>query len=269
MNFRKQFLVKPGAKVVLANTDPKNTYEFKNKASAREQLKKNTKRLQELQYTLYAEDRRSVLIVLQGIDSAGKDGTIRHVMRGLNPQGCQVTPFKAPSKEELDHDFLWRIHKKVPRRGEIGVFNRSHYEDVLIVRVHELVPESTWSKRYGQINRFESNLADNGVTILKFFIYISEEEQRERLQARIDDPRKHWKFNPNDLKERARWDDYIPAYEEALMKCSKSNAPWFIIPSDKKWFRNLAVSQILCETLDKMNVQLPKPTFDPSEHRFK
>ena len=253
-----------GEGIDLSGFDPRQTWGIEEKEAAGERLAENIGRLRELQYTLYAEDRRSLLVVLQGMDSAGKDGAIRHVMSGMNPQGCKVVPFKAPSKEELDHDFLWRIHRAVPPRGEIGIFNRSHYEDVLIVRVHELVPKSVWSKRYEQINRFERNLAENGTTIIKFFLCISKDEQRERLQARLDDPTKNWKFNPGDLDERKKWDDYIAAYEAVLKKCSRRQAPWFVVPADRKWFRNLVISEILCETLEGMKLKMPKPAFDVS-----
>lgn len=263
MKFTEKYRVQPGKGMDLSEFDPRKTWgEIRDKAAAQAHLQSNIERLRELQYTLYAEDRRSVLVVLQGMDSAGKDGTIRHVMSGMNPQGCRVTPFKAPTKEELDHDFLWRIHRAAPPRGEIGIFNRSHYEDVLVVRVHDLVPKSVWQKRYQQINRFERNLTENGTIILKFFICISKDEQKERLQARLDDPGKHWKFNPGDLAERKKWKDYIEAYEAVLKKCSTAVAPWFVVPSDRKWYRNLVVSEILCETLEGMDLQMPKAEFD-------
>ena len=264
MNFSKKYLVKPGEGVDLAKFDPRKTWGIEDKDKALIRLQENVERLNKLQYTLYAEDRRSVLVILQGMDTAGKDGAIRHVMSGLNPQGCKVVPFKTPTREELDHDFLWRIHRAVPPRGEIGIFNRSHYEDVLVVRVENLVPESVWSKRYGQIRRFERNLAETGTTLLKFFLCISKDEQRERLQARLDDPAKHWKFNPSDLETRTRWEEYVKAYEAALKKCSTAYAPWFIVPADRKWFRNLVISEILCETLEAMKLELPKPQFDVS-----
>ncbi len=265
MKLTKELLVKPGEKVKLSDRDTGYTGDFSGKSETAETLQKNLKRLNQLQQLLYAEDKRAVLVVLQAMDAAGKDGTIRHVMTGLNPQGCSVTSFKVPSAEEADHDFLWRIHKAVPARGDIGIFNRSHYEDVLIVRVHELTPKSVWSKRYEQINTFERILTDNGVKILKFFLHISKEEQKKRLQARVDDPIKNWKMSPVDLEERKRWDEYQSAYEDALSKCSTPWAPWFIIPADKKWFRNLAVSQILVETMEEMDMKYPKPKFDVSQ----
>jgi PPK2 family polyphosphate:nucleotide phosphotransferase len=199
------------------------------------------------------------------MDAAGKDGTIRHVMSGVNPQGCRVTGFKVPSAEELDHDYLWRIHAAVPGRGEIGIFNRSHYESVLVERVHNLVPEPVWSKRYDQINDFEKLLANDGVMILKFFLHISREEQRERLLARLHDPTKVWKCSPTDFSERPLWDAYTKAYEEALSRCSTEWAPWFIIPANKKWYRNLAVSQVIVETLAGADMHYPPPTFDVSK----
>jgi PPK2 family polyphosphate:nucleotide phosphotransferase len=264
MGFSANCLVRPDSTVDLSSIDPRSTWVVADKRDGKARMATNLDRLWDLQYRLYAEDRRSLLIVLQGMDTAGKDGTIRHVMGGLNPQGCRVQSFKAPSVTELDHDFLWRIHRVVPSRGEIGIFNRSHYEDVLIVRVHDLAPKSVWSKRYEQINRFEKNLAESGTTLLKFFLHISKEEQRERLQERLDDPSKHWKFNPGDLKERKRWNDYVQAYEDVLRYCSTSWAPWFVIPSDRKWFRNLAVSEIVAEALEAMDPKIPPADFDPA-----
>jgi len=203
--------------------------------------------------------------VLQGMDAAGKDGTIRHVMRGVNPQGTRVTSFKKPSAEELDHDYLWRIHEAVPRIGNIGIFNRSHYEDVLVVRVHNLVPQAVWSKRYDQINRFEKNLAENNIVILKFFLNISKQQQKRRFQKRLDDPKRHWKISEADFAERRYWDDYIEAFEAVLSKTSTDWAPWFVIPSDNKWFRNVAVSRIIVETLEGLDMKMPPPTVDVSK----
>ena len=265
MEFADRFMVKPNTRVKLSKHDPDCTAGFKRKRDAKAQLEKNVERLAELQYLLYAEDRHALLIVLQALDAGGKDGTIRHVMSGVNPQGCRVTPFKVPSAEEADHDFLWRIHKAVPRKGEIGIFNRSHYEEVLVVRVHNLVPKSVWSKRYGQINRFEEILARNSVKILKFFLHISKDEQKNRFQERLDRADKNWKVNPADFEERKHWDDYMAAYEEALSRCSTKHAPWFIIPANKKWFRNLAVAQIIVETLEALDMKFPRPSYDPSK----
>ena len=210
-----------------------------------------------LQERLYAEDERSLLIVLQALDAGGKDGTIKNVFRGLNPAGCKVVSFKVPSAEERSHDFLWRVHTKAPARGEVVVFNRSHYEDVLVVRVHDLVPESVWRPRFDLINAFEANLAAAGTRIVKLFLHISKEEQAERFQARLDDPSKRWKFRAGDLDERARWDDYIAAFEEAISRTSSEAAPWYVVPADRKWYRNWAVNRILVETLADMDPQYP------------
>jgi PPK2 family polyphosphate:nucleotide phosphotransferase len=262
-----KFLVRPGKKIKLADIDPEDTQGL-DKDAAKPVLQKNLKRLAVLQYLLYAEARRSLLIVLQGIDAAGKDGTIRHVMTGLNPQGVRVTPFKVPEGAEKRHDYLWRVHNAMPEYGQVGIFNRSHYEDVLVVRVHDLVPESVWSKRYRQINDFERMLDENHVTVIKFFLYISKDEQAKRFRARIDDRRKNWKFSAADIKEREYWDSYIKAYEDALEQCSTDRAPWYVIPSNHKWFRNMAVAQIVVETMDAMKLQIPKPTEDLSRIKF-
>lgn len=255
------FRVGPGRRVRLDRIDPGETHGF-DKDSAQEATEGLLERLTDLQERLWAEHRRAVLVILQGIDAAGKDGTIRKVMTAFNPQGCPVSSFKVPSAEELAHDFLWRIHKRVPGKGEIGIFNRSHYEDVLIVRVHDLVPREIWSARYDQIVAFEDHLAATGTTIVKFFLYIDREEQRERFQARYDDPTKRWKFALGDLEERKRWDDYIAAYEDALSKTSTERAPWYVIPANRKWFRNLAVADILADTLDDLDPRYPEPTED-------
>jgi len=267
LNFTKRFQVKPGRRVKLADFDPDDTAGL-HKKEVKDRLEENVEKLADWQYRLYAENKRAVLLILQGMDTCGKDGTIAHVMCGLNPQGCRITSFKQPSSNELEHDFLWRIHRAVPGRGQIGIFNRSHYEEVLIVRVHELVPKAVWSRRYDQINQFEKILAGNDVTVVKFFLHISKKEQLERLKARLQDPTKLWKFNPDDLKERKRWKDYMAAYEDALSRCSTKEAPWFIIPSNKKWARNLIVSQILLETLQRMRPQYPKPTVDPKKFKL-
>lgn len=259
MNFTKRFVVKPGRKVRLSHHDPEETASLKDKQAAEEKLALNIKRLAELQYRFYAENRRALLVVFQAMDAGGKDGTIRHVMSGMNPQSCRVTSFKAPSTLERSHDFLWRIHHAVPGKGEIGIFNRSHYEDVLVVRVHDIVPKSVWAERYDQINRFEEHLVDNGTTILKFFLHISKDEQRQRLEERLHDPNKNWKISDADVTERRYWDDYVKAYEDVLRRCSTERAPWFVIPSNKKWFRNLAVSAIIVEALEKLDPQFPKP----------
>jgi PPK2 family polyphosphate:nucleotide phosphotransferase len=254
-------------RIKLGDIDPGDTHGL-TKEDAAAALVKHLERLSVLQYLLYAEGRRSVLVVLQGIDAAGKDGTIRRVMSGLNPQGVRVTPFKAPEGAEKRHDYLWRVHNALPEFGQIGIFNRSHYEDVLIVRVHGLAPKPVWSKRFQQINEFERMLSESGVNIVKFMLYISKEEQAGRFRERLDDKRKAWKFSPADLKEREYWDTYIEAYEDVLTKCNTDYAPWYVIPANRKWFRNLAVAQILVETLEGMKLQFPKPAADLSKIQF-
>jgi PPK2 family polyphosphate:nucleotide phosphotransferase len=215
------------------------------------------KEMQGLQERLYAEGEQSLLVVLQAIDAGGKDGTIKHVFRGLNPASCRVVSFKVPSEEERSHDFLWRVHAKAPADGEVVVFNRSHYEDVLVVRVHDIVPEDVWRPRYDFIRDFEANLAAAGTRIVKLYLHISKEEQAERFQARLDDPSKRWKFRRGDLDERAKWDDYVAAFEEAISRTSTEAAPWYVVPADRKWYRNWAVSRILVETLAEMDPQYP------------
>ena len=253
------FTVKPKQNIKLKDIDPDDTGKFKQKQEAKELLEQNIERMAELQNILYAEGKHALLIVLQALDAGGKDGTIRSIMSGVNPQGVRVTSFKRPTEEELAHDFLWRIHKAVPRRGMIGIFNRSHYEDVLVVRVHDLVSKSVWQKRYQHINNFERLLADNSVTILKFYLHISKEEQKERLQARLDTPHKRWKFDPRDLDERKLWADYMEAFEAALSKCSTAYAPWHIVPANKKWYRNLIISEKIVETLEGLKLKYPEP----------
>jgi PPK2 family polyphosphate:nucleotide phosphotransferase len=263
----QELVVRPGSRCKLSSIDPAATHGITKKA-ADARLAKNLERLSVLQYLLYAEANRSLLVVLQGIDAGGKDGTIRHVMSGLNPQGVEVTSFKVPEGEETRHDYLWRIHKAVPERGKIGIFNRSHYEDVLVARVHNLVPKPQWSRRYGQINEFERMLSENKVRILKFLLYISKDEQAKRFRERIDDKEKNWKFSPADIKEREYWDQYITAYQDMLHKCSTEDAPWYVIPANHKWFRNLAVSEIVRETLEAMDLKYPKPVADLSSIQF-
>ena len=263
----RELVVKSGSKYKLHKVDPGDTFGY-DKESAAQHLTKNLERLGALQYKLYAEGRRSVLVVLQGIDAGGKDGTIKHVMSGLNPQGVTVTSFKVPEGAEKRHDYLWRVHQAVPEWGKIGIFNRSHYEDVLVVRVHNLVPEKVWSRRYDEINDFERMLADSGVHIVKFLLYIGKDEQEKRFRERIDDKEKNWKFSPSDIKEREYWDQYIEAYNDMLNQCSKKHAPWYVIPANSKWFRNLAVSQILCDTLEEMDLKFPKPVADLKKIKF-
>jgi PPK2 family polyphosphate:nucleotide phosphotransferase len=268
-NFTDELMATPGKKVKLGKWDPEDTLGWEKDPKMKESLEKTIERLDKLQYLLYAEHKRTLLIVLQGLDAAGKDGTIRHVMAGVNPQGCTVTSFKKPSADEMSHEYLWRIHKAVPEYGNIGIFNRSVYEDVLVVRVHNLVPKEVWSRRYDQINRFEELLNDNNVKILKFFLHISKDEQKKRFQQRIDDPDRRWKISEADFDERRYWDEYTDAYEAALTKCSTPYAPWFIIPSNKKWFRNLAVSHIIAETLEGLHMKFPKPTVDVKKLKWK
>ena len=265
MKFSERFRVTAGAKVTLSKWDPDDTAGFEDKKAVKKKMKKNLERLSELQYLLYAENKRSVLVVLQALDAGGKDGTIRHVMGPLNPQSCKVVSFKTPTTEELSHDFLWRIHQVAPRTGEIRIFNRSHYEDVLIVRVHDMAPRAVWSRRYEQINAFEKILAQNNTHILKFYLHISKDEQLGRFKARLEDPTKHWKASLADFEERKYWNDYVKAYEAALSKCSTAKAPWFIVPANKKWFRNFAVSEILVEYLSKLRMKFPEPIEGISE----
>jgi len=255
----KKLRVKPG-KFDLQNWDAGDTSLAPGgKAETTEAGDEVGARLAELQELLYAEHRRKLLVVLQGMDTSGKDGTIRHVMRGISPQSVRVTSFKKPTEPELEHDYLWRVHQAVPGAGEIGIFNRSHYEDVLVVRVHDLVPARAWKLRYEQINDFERMLAANGTTILKFFLHISREEQLERLQARIDDPTKRWKFQHGDIEERKLWDQYQKAYEDAIRKTSTEHAPWYVVPANAKWYRNWVVGSVIVRTLEGLKMKYPQP----------
>ena len=260
----RELIVRPGTKPRLRDAEAGRTLGWEKEVAERA-LKKNCERLERLQYKLHADGSRALLIVLQGIDGAGKDGSIRHVLTSFNPQGCTVTSFKAPSSEELRHDYLWRIHAHVPGRGEVGVFNRSHYEDVLVVRVDKLVPRETWSARYDEINEFERMLTRSSTRIVKLFLHISKDEQRKRFEARLRNPHKQWKFDPGDVAKRAQWDEYREAFEAALHRCSTSHAPWYVIPADRKWFRNLAISQILVAELEGMRLRFPKATYDPKK----
>lgn len=254
------YQVKPGTHVKLKEMDTRATDDFDgDKEAGKALLPKRTKRLGELQDILYAQGKHRLLIVLQATDTGGKDGTISHVFDDVNPQGVKVASFKAPSARELAHDFLWRIHAQTPGDGEIVIFNRSHYEDVLIVRVHDIVSKSVWKGRYEHINAFEKMLVSEGTTILKFFLHISKDEQKQRLQARLDDPTKHWKFNPEDLAERERWDGYQAAIEEMLQRTSTSYAPWYVVPADRKWYRNLVITQAIIETLEGLKLAYPEP----------
>ena len=258
MSYLKQFKVEQGSKVKLKNFDPSFTGGHKSPKSAADEIEHYQKKLRELQDLLYAEHRHSLLICLQAVDTGGKDGVINHVLGAMNPQGCRVAPFKQPSAEEAAHDFLWRAHKAAPACGEVVIFNRSHYEDVLVVRVHNLVPKDVWSRRYDQINNFEKELVAHETHILKFFLHISKEEQLKRFKERLDDPTKHWKISEADYKERGFWKDYVGAYEEALSRCSTSHAPWFVIPSNHKWFRDLAIARIVVEHLESLRMKYPK-----------
>lgn len=262
MDYRKKLIVTPGSTVRLADFDPAYHGMHETHEMALAELQVQAQRLTRLQYLLYAEKKHALLVILQGIDAAGKDGTCWHVLSAMNPQGTTVTGFKQPSADEREHDFLWRIHRHTPGLGDVAVFNRSHYEDVLVVRVHDLVSKAVWSKRYALINDFETMLADQGTTIVKFFLYISPEEQLERFKQRLDDPDRQWKISDADYKERAYWDRYIEAYEAMLEKCSTSDAPWYVIPSNHKWFRNLAVSHIIGDTLEELGMKTPAPTVD-------
>jgi PPK2 family polyphosphate:nucleotide phosphotransferase len=253
---RTMLRVEPGTPVRLDAIDPTATF-GRGKEGSAALLAAGQARLSALQDRLWAESRHAVLVILQGIDAAGKDGTIRHVMGAFNPQGCTVTPFRVPTPVELAHDYLWRVHRRTPARGEIAVFNRSHYEDVLVVRVRGLVASDVWARRYDEINAFERHLAANGTTIVKLFLWIDRDEQRARLQARYDDPTKRWKFSMGDLDERRLWDDYVTAFEEALSRCSTPHAPWYVIPANRKWFRNLAVAEILGDLIEELDPQYP------------
>jgi PPK2 family polyphosphate:nucleotide phosphotransferase len=258
-HFSKELVVKPGERVRLEKYDADETLGWEKDHKMKSSLDKTLEKLDSLQYLLYAEKKRSLLIVLQALDAGGKDGTIRHVMSGVSPQGCKVTSFKVPSPEEAMHDFLWRIHKAVPEYGYLGIFNRSHYEDVLVARVHNLVPREVWSRRYEEINQFEKFLTDNGTIILKFFLHISKQEQKKRLEGRTHDPSKEWKLSPADFQERKYWSEYQQAYQDVLTKCSTKRCPWFIIPANHKWFRNLAVSHIILRTLQSLRMKYPIP----------
>jgi PPK2 family polyphosphate:nucleotide phosphotransferase len=267
-NYRKQFVVKTGAEIRIKHFDPGYHGKHESHKKALSQIQENLQKMEQLQYRMYAENKHSLLIVLQGLDAAGKDGVVRHVLTGMNPAGCVSVNFKEPTKEDLAHDFLWRVHPHVPARGSVAIFNRSHYEDVLVVRVHRLAPEKVWSKRYDEINQFERLIAaQNNTAILKFFLHISKEEQLERFKKRLDDPDRQWKISDTDYKERDYWSDYTRAFEDVLNKTSTEYAPWFIIPSNHKWFRDLAISQIIMRRIEDMDIQVPKPTVNLAEIR--
>lgn len=268
MDFRKKLLVTPGKTLRLKDIDPSFDGGIKSAQDAAQKLDRYRQKLTDMQRLFYGDRNHALLIVLQGIDGAGKDGTCWHVISAMDPQGVKVQGFKQPTPEEKDHDFLWRVHPHAPGKGEVAVFNRSHYEDVLVERVHKMVPKPVWKARYDFINDWEKLLhEDSNTTILKFFLYISKEEQLARFEQRLDDPARQWKISSSDYKERDFWEDYIGAFEDALTKCSKKHAPWYVIPANHKWFRNLAVSQIIADTMDDMKLKLPKPSVDLAEIR--
>jgi PPK2 family polyphosphate:nucleotide phosphotransferase len=269
MDYAKKFMVKPGAKVRLSKIDPSFTGKHDSREEAAPAIAKHLQRMEKLQYLLYADGDKSLLVVLQALDAAGKDGVVRHVFTAMNPQGTAVFGFKQPSKQELAHDFLWRAHLRTPAKGEVVIFNRSHYEDVLVVRVHKLVPQSVWSKRYDLINDFEKLLTDTGTRILKFYLHISPQEQLARFAQRLDDPARHWKISDSDYSERKLWPEYVAAYEDAMALTSTKHAPWFVIPSNHKWFRDLAVSQIIADTMEDMGLKLPPAQVNIADIRQK
>jgi PPK2 family polyphosphate:nucleotide phosphotransferase len=262
VSYRKKFQVEPDTKVDLSTFDSAGHGTFVHKGDAAAELARLRERLSALQYLLYADGSQSLLVVLQAMDAGGKDGTVRHVFDGIDPQGVHVHSFKEPTRDELAHDFLWRIHAATPRKGEIAIFNRSHYEDVLVVRVHDLVPKDVWSKRYARIVAFEKNLVKSGTHVLKFFLHISPQEQLARFKQRLEDPLRQWKISESDYAERPYWDDYMRAYEAALAKTSTKHAPWFVIPADHKWYRDLAVSAIIVETLEALDLKVPPAHVD-------
>ena len=263
-DLRDKLRVRPGTRVKLGSIDPAATHGHSRESAATE-VQRGLARLTDVQDRLWAEGKHRVLIVLQGIDASGKDGTVKHVMSAFNPMGCLVTSFKVPTASEAAHDYLWRVHERTPGNGEIAIFNRSHYEDVLVVRVHDYVPKKVWMRRFDQINAFERLLVEEGTTIVKFFLWIDRDEQKARLQSRIDDPKKNWKFKLGDLAERKLWDDYVLAYEDALSRCSTADAPWYVIPANRNWFRNLAIADILATTLEELDPRYPEPTEDLSK----
>lgn len=263
-----RLIVDPGKRVQLRDGHAANTFGWE-KHEAIAALEENRQKLSDLQYKLYADGRYALLVVIQAIDAGGKDGTVRDIFTAMNPQGCVVTSFKAPTAEELKHDYLWRVHQRVPARGMVGVFNRSHYEDVLIVRVEKRVPKQVWQQRYEQINDFERMLTGNSVRIIKVFLHISKGEQKQRLEHRLEEPDKQWKFSPEDLVKRRQWGEYQKAFEAMLTRCSTRHAPWYVIPADRKWFRSFAVSQIIATEMGRMSLRFPAPTYDASRFRVR
>ena len=267
MRFDSEFRVKPGRKLRLKGIDPAYCGHHTSEQDAKPAITHYREKMARLQTLLYADRAKSVLIVLQGLDAAGKDGTVNHVLSALNPQGVSVTGFKTPTPAELAHDFLWRVHPHAPGKGEIAVFNRSHYEDVLVTRVHKLIDKPTWKERYKRIRGFEELLVEDNTLILKFYLHISKEEQLERFAQRLDDPARNWKISESDYTERAFWDAYIAAFEDAIEATTTKTAPWFVIPANHKWFRNLAVSQIIADAMEGLNLHYPKPTADLAQIR--
>ena len=266
MDFAARYRARPGGTTRLVDADPR-AMPYESKETGERHLRDDAEAIDRLQDRLFAEQKHAVLIVLQGTDTSGKDGTIRNVFGATGPLGVAVTPFRAPTSEELARDYLWRVHQSVPRRGVIGIFNRSHYEDVLVVKVRKLAPADVVEKRYDQINAFEKHLSENGTVLLKFMLHISKEEQGTRLQERLDDPEKRWKFNPDDLEDRKLWDDYQAAYETMINRCSTAWAPWYVIPADRNWARNSAIARIVRTTLEELDPQYPKPDWSPSDFK--
>lgn len=262
----EQYWVKPGTKVDFSTLDSgeKSLFEGKQKTEFEPQFKELQDQLQDLQKILYAQNKHRILVVMQAMDTGGKDGCIKHVFSHIDPQGIHVRSFKKPSEEELSYDFLWRVHQKVPHRGQLVIFNRSHYEDIIAVRVKKLFPDEVWKRRERHVLEFERMLAEEGTTIVKIFLHISRKEQKKRLETRLENPVKHWKFNPDDLADRARWDDFMAAYEDVIGKTSTELAPWFVVPADRKWYRNLCVARIMLDTLRKLDMELPKIDWDPN-----
>ena len=269
MGYRKEFRVNPDSEVKLSKLDPSYRGKHESEEDAKQEIEASCQKLFHQQALLYAEHKHAILVVLQALDAGGKDGTIKHVFTTLNPQGASVASFKQPTSTELAHDFLWRVHPHAPGKGEIVIFNRSHYEDVLVTRVHKLIDKETWTRRYQRIRDFEALLAENGTLVLKFFLHISREEQLARFEQRLDDPHRNWKISESDYSERALWDDYIEAFEDAIRATSAKAAPWYVIPSNHKWFRNLAVSQIMADTMEELKLAFPPPSVDLAEIRRK
>lgn len=263
----ERYLVKPGTRTDLRKIDPgeKSLFSGKDKSAYDEQFQQLQDELRDMQKMLYAQNRHKILVVMQAMDTGGKDGCIKHVFSHIDPQGIHVRSFKKPTDEELAHDFLWRVHAKVPPRGQLVIFNRSHYEDIIAVRVKRLFPEKVWQRREKHIIDFEQMLADEGTTLIKIFLHISKAEQKRRLESRLSNPLKHWKFNPDDLKDRARWDEFLDVYQEIISKTSTRHAPWYVVPADRKWYRNLCVARIMVDTLRQLDLKLPKVDWDPGK----